>query len=59
MRIAQQIDTKLMHPCEKSCQNPLVKFHFIEDFDLLIQELKQRNIFSLVFVVVKNLVKCS
>ena len=44
MRIAQQIYTKLMHPSEKFCQNFLVKFYFLEDFNFLIHELKQRKI---------------
>ena len=40
LRTAQQIDTKLMHPCGKFRQNPLVKFHFMKDFGFL----KQRKI---------------
>ena len=40
---AQQIDTKLMHPSEKFCQNLLVKFYSMKDFSFLTQELKQRK----------------
>ena len=43
LRTAQQIDTKLMHPCEKLRQNLLVKFYFMKDFDFLIHELKYRD----------------
>ena len=32
-----------MHPSEKFCQNLLVKFYFIKDFNFLIHELKQRK----------------
>ena len=53
-RTAQQIGTKLMHPCEKFRQNLLVKFHLMKDFDFLIHELKQKN-FSLRFVLVQNI----
>ena len=54
IRTAQQIDTKLMHPCEKFHQNLFVKSHFMKDFDFLIHELIQKN-FSLGFVVVQNI----
>ena len=40
---AQQIDTKLMHPFEKFCQNLLVKFYSVKDFSFLTHELKQRK----------------
>ena len=53
-RTAQQIGTKLMHPCEKFRQNLLVKFHFMKDFDFLIHALKQKN-FSLGFILVQNI----
>ena len=55
-RTAQQIDTKLIHICEKFNQNLLVKFHFMnsKDFDFLIYGLKQKT-FSLGFVSVKNI----
>ena len=43
-RTAQQIDTELMHPCEKLHQNLLVKFDSMKDFDFLIYELKQKKI---------------
>ena len=43
-RTAQQIETKLMHLCEKFRQNLLVKFHLMKDFNFLIFELKQRKI---------------
>ena len=44
MRTAQQIDTELMHRSEKFCQDLLVRFYLIKDFDFLIQEMKQRKI---------------
>ena len=44
--IAQQIDTKLMHPFEKFRQNLFVKFYSVKDFSFLTNELKQKN-FSL------------
>ena len=53
-RSAQQIDTKLMHPCEKFHQDLLVKFHFTKDFNFLKDEPKQKN-FSLGFVIVQNM----
>ena len=53
IRIARQIDTKVMHPSEEYCQNLLVKFYFIKGFNFLIHKLKQKN-FGLGFVVVQN-----
>ena len=55
LRTAQQIDIKLMHPCEKFRQNLLVKFHFMKDFDFLVHELKQRKNFILGFILVQNI----
>ena len=57
-RTAQQIDTKLMHPCEKFRQNLLLKFNFMVNFDFLIHELKQIKI--LVWALFNaNLAMCS
>ena len=50
---AQQIDTKLIHPCEMFRQNLLIKFYSMKDFSFLTHELKQKNV-GLEFVVVQN-----
>ena len=52
---AEQIDTKLKHPFEKFCENLLVKFYSMKDFNFLTHELKHRKNFSLGFVVVQNI----
>ena len=44
IRIAQQIDTKVLHPFVKFRQNLLVKFYFMKDFDFLTHELQRRTI---------------
>ena len=44
MRIAQQIDNKLMHPFEKFRQNLLVKFYIMKNLNFLTHKLKQRKI---------------
>ena len=43
IRIARQVDSKLMHPFEKFRKNLLAKFYFIKDFNFLIHGLKQRK----------------
>ena len=37
----QQIDTKLIHPCEKFRKNLFVKFYSVKDCVFLTHELKQ------------------
>ena len=54
LRTAYQIDTKLMHPCEKFRQNLLVRFHFMKDFDFDTRAEIEKN-FSLGFVSVQNI----
>ena len=44
IRTAQNSDTKLMHPFEKFCQNLMIKFYSVKDFNFLTNELKQRKI---------------
>ena len=41
---AQQIDTKLMHPFDKFCQNVLVKVYSIKDFSFLTHELQTEKL---------------
>ena len=57
IRTAQQIDTKLMQPCDKFRQNLLVKFYFMKNFDFITHELKQKN-FSLELVNIGSLKPC-
>ena len=49
IRIAQKMDAKLMHRFERFCQNLLVKFYFMKDFNFLTHELKQKK--NLVWVL--------
>ena len=44
IRTAQQIEAQMVHPSEKFCQDLLVKFYFIRDFNFLMSELKRRTI---------------
>ena len=55
IRTAQQIDTKLMHPFEYFCENLLVKFYSMKNFNFLTHRLKKRKIFSLEFAMVQNI----
>ena len=54
IRTAQQIDTKVLHPFEKFCQNVLVKFYSAKNFNFLTQDETEKN-FSLWLVVVENI----